>query len=35
MVKGSPFDVAGLSAGDVLIECAGEVLSTAAQVITF
>ncbi|KAM3193347.1 hypothetical protein ACQJBY_070134 [Aegilops geniculata] len=31
VVKGSPFDVAGLSAGDVLIECAGEVLSTAAQ----
>jgi hypothetical protein len=35
VAKGSPADVAGLCVGDVLIECAGKVLSTAPEVILF
>ncbi|XP_047055613.1 putative protease Do-like 14 [Lolium rigidum] len=31
VAKGSPADVAGLCVGDVLIECAGKVLSTAPE----
>ncbi|KAM0845890.1 hypothetical protein ACQ4PT_056054 [Festuca glaucescens] len=31
VAKGSPADIAGLCVGDVLVECAGEVLSTAPK----
>jgi hypothetical protein len=35
VAKGSPADVAGLCDGDVLVKCAGKVLSTAPEVIPF